>query len=90
MKSVRVWAEQIANDGVDSGSGPGGDNKIDEIKLTQDGFPIIPNSNTLHSPRCSASVRGDSTSKFANITPSKQIPRGIDIFIDNYTHSTTI
>ena len=44
MKSVRVRAEQIANDGVDSGSGPGSDNKIDKIKLTQDGFPIIPNS----------------------------------------------
>ena len=59
MKSMRVWAEQIANDGVDSGSGPGSDDRIDKIKLTQDGFPIIPNSvnENLSKAQCKKSLR---------------------------------
>ncbi len=35
MKSVWVWAKQIANNRVDSGSGPSSDNRTDDIKLTQ-------------------------------------------------------
>ncbi len=59
MKSVRVREEQIANDAVDSGSGPGGEDKIDEIKLTPEGFPIIPDSinENLSKAQCEKLLR---------------------------------